>query len=40
MIYIVEDDRNIREIEQFALKNSGFQTAGFETAQGFWLAME
>ena len=40
MIYIVEDDRNIQEIEQFALKNSGFQTAGFETAQGFWRAME
>ena len=23
MIYIVEDDRNIQEIELFALKNSG-----------------
>ena len=25
MIYIVEDDRNIQEIELFALKNSGYQ---------------
>lgn len=40
MIYIVEDDRNIQEIELFALKNSGFQAAGFETAQGFWQAMD
>ena len=24
-IYIVEDDVNIREIERYALKNSGFQ---------------
>jgi len=40
MIYIVEDDRNIQEIELFALKNSGFQAAGFETAQGFWQAIE
>ena len=29
MIYIVEDDRNIQEIELFALKNSGYQAAGF-----------
>ena len=40
MIYIVEDDRNIQEIELFALKNSGFQAAGFETAQAFWRALE
>ena len=24
-IYIVEDDKNIAEIEEFALKNSGFE---------------
>jgi len=40
MIYIVEDDRNIQEIELFAIRNSGFEAAGFETAQGFWRAME
>ena len=27
MIYIVEDDINIREMEEYALKNSGFLTA-------------
>ena len=25
LIYIVEDDINIREIERYALKNSGFE---------------
>lgn len=36
MIYIVEDDRNIQEIEIFALKNSGYQAVGFETAKEFY----
>ena len=31
-VYIVEDDANIREIELFALKNSGYATTGFECA--------
>lgn len=31
LIYIVEDNRNIREIEVFALKNSGFEVAAFRT---------
>lgn len=31
VIYIVEDDMNIREIETYALKNSGFEVEGFET---------
>lgn len=34
-IYVVEDDANIREIELFALKNSGYETEGFECASGF-----
>lgn len=34
-IYVVEDDSNIREIELFALKNSGYQTEGFECAADF-----
>ena len=29
-IYIVEDDVNIREIERYALKNSGYQVEEFE----------
>ena len=40
MIYIVEDDRNIQEIELFALKNSGYQATGFETAQDFYRALD
>lgn len=39
MIYIVEDDRNIQEIELFALKNSGYQAAGFDTAKAFYKAL-
>lgn len=34
-IYVVEDDANIREIELFALKNSGYETEGFECASDF-----
>lgn len=36
MIYVVEDDSNIREIELFALKNCGYETEGFECAADFW----
>ena len=38
-IYIVEDDRNIREIEMLALKNSGYRVQGYETAREFYAAM-
>lgn len=36
LIYIVEDDKNIREIENFALKNSGYSVADFECAKDFY----
>lgn len=36
LIYIVEDDENIREIETFALKNSGYTVASFESAKNFY----
>ena len=29
MIYIVEDDTDICELEQYALHNNGFETTGF-----------
>lgn len=32
-IYIVEDDVNIREIERYALKNSGYEVEEFETGK-------
>lgn len=34
-IYVVEDDKNIREIESFALKNTGYQVEDFECAKDF-----
>ena len=40
LIYIVEDDSNIREIEMIALKNSGYQVKGFETAKEFYRKIE
>lgn len=36
LIYIVEDDTNIQEIESFALKNSGYNVEGFENARDFF----
>lgn len=36
VIYIVEDDKNIREIETFALKNSGYEVLDFECAKAFF----
>lgn len=35
LIYVVEDDANIREIELFALKNSGYEAEGFACAADF-----
>ena len=40
LIYIVEDDQNIREIESFALKNSGYQIQDFSNAAEFYQAMK
>ncbi|MGN1315420.1 MAG: response regulator transcription factor [Lachnospiraceae bacterium] len=39
LIYIVEDDLNIREIETFSLKNSGYEIRDFESAGEFYEAM-
>lgn len=39
LIYIVEDDKNILEIESFALKNSGYDIRGFALAKDFYYAM-
>ena len=36
VIYIVEDDKNISEIESYALKNSGYTVDTFENAKTFW----
>ncbi|MCR5640705.1 MAG: response regulator transcription factor [Lachnospiraceae bacterium] len=40
LIYIIEDDENIREIETFALQNAGHQVQGFGCARDFYQALE
>ena len=40
LIYIVEDDVNIREIERYALKNSGFEVQEFECGKELHKAIE
>ena len=39
-IYIVEDDINIREIERYALKNSGYEVEEFENGEEFFKRLE
>ncbi|MCI5821975.1 MAG: response regulator transcription factor [Lachnospiraceae bacterium] len=39
VVYIVEDDENIREIEEFALMNAGHKVLGFENAKSFYKQM-
>ena len=36
MIWCVEDDASIRDIEVYALKSMGFEAMGFEDGQVFW----
>ena len=36
VIYVVEDDVNIREIERYALKNSGYEVEEFESGGAFF----
>lgn len=40
LIYIVEDDENIREIEMFALKNAGYEVQGFDCAAAFYARLK
>ena len=40
LIYIVEDDENIRELEAFAMKNSGYDTGCFESSGEFYKAIK
>ncbi len=39
MIYMLEDDSGIRDFVTYALRNSGFETADFETPSAFWEAI-
>ena len=36
LIYIVEDDENILEIEEIALRNANYQVSGFSSARGMY----
>lgn len=40
MIYILEDDANIRELESYALRNSGYEVKEFEESQSFFRACD
>mgnify|MGYP000808928190 CR=1 FL=1 len=39
LIYVVEDDKNIQEIETFALANVGYEVKGFDSAMDFYEAL-
>ena len=36
MIWCVEDDNSIRDIEIYTLKSTGFEARGFEDGDSFW----
>ena len=40
MIFCVEDDASIRDIEVYALHSTGFQARGFADGESFWKALE
>ena len=40
MIWCVEDDAGIREIELYALTSTGFEARGFEDGAAFWTALQ
>ena len=35
LIYILEDDKNIQEIESYAIKGSGYDVRAFDDAEAF-----
>ena len=39
MIWCVEDDASIRDIEVYALRSTGFEAEGFEDGTSFWEAL-
>ena len=40
MIWCVEDDASIRDIEVYALTSTGFEARGFEDGTSFWAALQ
>lgn len=39
MIWCVEDDASIRDIEVYALRSTGFEACGFADGAAFWQAL-
>ena len=40
MVYLVEDDENIRELVTYTLNSQGIETESFERPSKFWKAMQ
>lgn len=40
MIYILEDDDNIRKLINYSLTSSNFEVSDFSTPSDFWEALE
>ena len=40
MVYLVEDDENIRELVTYTLNSQGIETESFERPSQFWKAMQ
>ena len=40
MIFVVEDDHGVRELELYALRQSGYEAEGYETPTAFRQALE
>ena len=40
MIYLLEDDANIRNLVEYALASSGLEAQGFERPSAFWKALD
>lgn len=40
MIWCVEDDSSIRDIEMYALRSTGFEVKGFKDGNAFWQALQ
>ena len=40
MIWCVEDDSSIRDIEVYALTSTGFAAKGFEDGDAFWATLQ
>lgn len=40
LIYVLEDDESVRELEMYALKGNGYEVSGFSEPKSFYKALE